>query len=138
MKHELKASYATLKATNNVPDTAKIHGNINSLVQILNNMISNSIQAYGNSENKKIDLTANLKDNNIELVIKDYGPGLPDSVKEKLFKQMITTKGKDGTGLGLFMSYSNIKAHFHGEITFKTAKNQGTAFVITIPIFEEE
>ena len=138
MKHELKASYATLKITNNVPDTAKIHGNINSLVQILNNMISNSIQAYGDSENKNIDLTANLKDNNIELVIKDYGPGLPDSVKEKLFKQMITTKGKDGTGLGLFMSYSNIKAHFHGEITFKTAKNQGTAFVITIPIFEEE
>lgn len=138
MKHELKASYATLNITNNVPNSAKIHGNINGLVQILNNMISNSIQAYGESENKKIDLTANLKDNNIELVIKDYGPGLPDNVKEKLFKQMITTKGKDGTGLGLFMSYSNIKAHFHGDITFKTAKNQGTAFIITIPVFEEE
>ena len=91
-----------------------------------------------NADNKDIDLTANLKDNTIEFVVKDYGPGLPDTVKEKLFKQMITTKGKDGTGLGLFMSYSNIKAHFHGDINFKTAKNQGTAFIITIPVYEEE
>ena len=138
MKHELKAAVATLNIQNNVPDSVKIQGNINSLVQIMNNMISNSIQAYGNADNKDIDLTANLKDNTIEFVIKDYGPGLPDTVKEKLFKQMITTKGKDGTGLGLFMSYSNIKAHFHGDITFKTAKNQGTAFIITIPVYEEE
>lgn len=138
MKHELKAAVATLNIQNNVPENVKIQGNINSLVQIMNNMISNSIQAYGDTENKIIDLNANLKDNTIEFVIKDYGPGLPDSVKEKLFKQMITTKGKDGTGLGLFMSYSNIKAHFHGDITFKTAKNQGTAFIITIPIYEGE
>ena len=46
---------------------------------------------------------------------------------------MITTKGKAGTGLGLFMSYSNIKAHFHGDMTFKTEKNKGTEFIITIP-----
>ena len=46
---------------------------------------------------------------------------------------MITTKGKEGTGLGLFMSYSNIKAHFHGEITFETS-SKGTTFNIILPI----
>lgn len=59
--------------------------------------------------------------------------GLPLEVKEKLFKEMVTTKGKNGTGLGLFMSYSNIKAHFNGEITFTTRKNSGTTFNIIIP-----
>ena len=39
---------------------------------------------------------------------------------------MATTKGKNGTGLGLFMSYSNIKAHFNGNIRFETKKNKGT------------
>lgn len=133
MRHELKSNVATLNVKNNVSDDVKIEGNINSLVQILNNMISNSIQAYGLSQDKNIDLTANIKDNQVELIVKDYGPGLPEKVKEKLFKQMITTKGKDGTGLGLFMSYSNIKAHFHGDITFESEEGKGTAFKITIP-----
>ena len=74
------------------------------------------------------------QENNIIISIKDYGPGIPEHVKDKLFKEMITTKGKDGTGLGLFMSYSNIKAHFKGDLTFETEKNKGTTFFIKIPI----
>ena len=46
---------------------------------------------------------------------------------------MVTTKGKNGTGLGLYMSYSNIKARFNGDITFDTQKGVGTTFYITIP-----
>lgn len=135
MKHELKSALVTLRISNNVDDNIKVNGNINSLVQVLNNMISNSIQAYDGKSDEFIDLVANLRDNTtIELIVRDYGPGLPKVVQENLFKQMITTKGKGGTGLGLFMSYSNIKAHFHGDMTFETEKNKGTAFIITIPI----
>ena len=47
---------------------------------------------------------------------------------------MITTKGKNGTGLGLYMSYSTIKAHFGGEITFESEKGKGTTFHIIIPL----
>lgn len=133
MKHELKSALINLKFENNVPNERKIKGNINSLVQVLNNMISNSIQAYAGTPDKNIDLIANIRDNKLELIVRDYGPGLPDIVKEKLFKKMITTKGKSGTGLGLFMSYSNIKAHFHGDMKFETEKGKGTAFIITIP-----
>lgn len=60
--------------------------------------------------------------------------GLPDNVKNKLFKEMITTKGKNGTGLGLFMSYSTIRAHFNGNITFESEKDSGTIFNIILPI----
>lgn len=135
MKHELKSALVTLRVSNNVDDSIKINGNINSLVQVLNNMISNSIQAYNGKSDEFIDLVANLRDNTtIELIVKDYGPGLPKVVQDNLFKQMITTKGKGGTGLGLFMSYSNIKAHFHGDMTFETEKDKGTTFIITIPV----
>lgn len=135
MKHELKSALVTLRINNTVSDNVTINGNINSLVQVLNNMISNSIQAYSGKSDEFIDLIANLRDNTtIKIIVKDYGPGLPKVVQENLFKQMITTKGKAGTGLGLFMSYSNIKAHFQGDMTFKTESNKGTEFIITIPI----
>ena len=134
MKHEIKNSLATLDISNNVPDTTLIKGNINSLVQIINNMISNALEAYGNNyEDKRIELKSIIENNNIIISIKDYGPGISEVAQEKLFKEMITTKGKNGTGLGMFMSYSNIKAHFNGDLTYETEIGKGTTFYITLP-----
>ena len=114
-------------------DNIILNGNINSLVQVLNNLISNAIQSYNKQPNKSIDLSAKIEGNNITISVRDYGPGIPESVKNKLFKEMITTKGKEGTGLGVFMSYSMIKAKFNGDMKFKTS-NEGTEFIIYLPI----
>ena len=133
MKHELKNALITLNIKINIDKNTTLNGDITSLVQVINNMISNSIQAYNGEPNKEIDLIVDKKDNKIIISIKDYGAGLPDVVKQKLFKEMITTKGKNGTGLGLFMSYSTIKAHFNGNITFESEKGKGTTFNIIIP-----
>ena len=134
MKHELNSALVTLNIQNNVSSDILLHGNINSLVQVINNIISNAIQASVNAQNKTIDFAINHINNNIILSIKDYGCGMPPSVQETLFKQMITTKGKNGTGLGLFMSYSNIKAHFNGDITFESEEGKGTQFDIILPL----
>ncbi len=134
MKHELKQAVIYLNVSMLTDENLTIKGNINSLVQVINNMISNSIQAYNGKPEQVIELIANVKDNNVIITIRDYGPGLPDKVKDKLFKEMITTKGKNGTGLGLYMSYSTIKAHFKGDIQFETKENEGTAFYIILPL----
>ena len=135
MKHEIKNALATLEIQNNVKDSDLLTGNINGLVQIINNIISNSIEAYGkNYTDKKIELSANKNNNTIIIAIKDYGPGISEIAQKKLFKEMITTKGKNGTGLGMFMSYSNIKAHFNGDLNYKTELGKGTIFFITLPI----
>ena len=47
---------------------------------------------------------------------------------------MITTKGKNGSGLGLFMSYSTIKSNFKGDLSFETEEGKGTTFTIKIPM----
>ena len=133
MKHELKNALVTLNVNNYVPSNVYLNGDVNSLVQVVNNMISNSIQAYEGKPNQAIDLTLTTKDNNVLIEIKDYGPGMSKEVQDKLFKEMITTKGKNGTGLGLFISYSTIKAHFNGNIICKSNKN-GTTFTISIPL----
>lgn len=135
MKHEIKNALATLEITNNVGDSDILKGNINGLVQIINNIISNAIDAYGNNyTDKKIELYSNIENNNVIISIKDYGPGISEKAQKKLFKEMITTKGKNGTGLGMFMSYSNIKAHFNGDLTYETELGKGTTFHIILPI----
>jgi signal transduction histidine kinase len=69
---------------------------------------------------------------NIIVSVSDTGCGLTKEVQNKLFKEMITNKGKEGTGLGLYMSYSMIKAKFKGDITFTTSK-EGTTFNVILP-----
>lgn len=136
MKHELKNALINLKVTLRIEPTTELKGNVNSLVQVINNMISNSIQAYNGQTDKDIYFDITKEENQVIFTIKDEAGGLPKEVEEKLFKEMITTKGKNGTGLGLFMSYSNIRAHFNGNITFETKRGEGTAFHIRIPIAE--
>ncbi len=134
MKHELKNALVELNTSVLVPDTLTLKGNINSLVQVINNIISNAIQAYNGQPNKNIDFIIKKKGDNIIFTIQDYGCGMPKKVQDKLFKEMITTKGKNGTGLGLFMSYSNIRAHFNGNMEFVSQEGKGTRFDITIPL----
>ena len=133
MKHELKKALITLNLDLKVPTSLMIHGNINGLVQVINNMISNAIQAYKGKEGQTIDLIITQEKNDVIVSVRDYAGGLPKEVQEKLFKEMITTKGKEGTGIGLFMSYSNIRAHFNGDITYSTEEGKGTIFNIILP-----
>ena len=134
MRHELKNALIDLDTECSVEKNLTLHGDPNSLVQVINNMLSNSIQSYEGRTNEKIILSLKQENKNLVISIKDNGCGMTDEVKEKLFTQMITTKGKNGTGLGLFMSYSTIKANFNGNITFESEENKGTTFNIIIPI----
>ena len=134
MKHELKNALVSLNVKVDTNPSTTLQGNINSLVQVINNMISNSIQAYNGEPNNEINLILERNKNDIVISIQDFAGGLPEEVQAKLFKEMITTKGKNGSGLGLFMSYSTIRAHFNGNVTFETSKGRGTTFHISFPI----
>ena len=135
MKHELKNAIIYLNVHMYIDKKITIHGDVNSLVQVINNMISNAIQAYNGKTGEEINLDfSEDSNNNLIISIEDHASGLPPKVKDKLFKEMITTKGKNGTGLGLYMSYSTIKAHFNGNITFESEEGKGTKFNIILPI----
>ncbi len=134
MRHELKNALINLNTKMEIDPNIELKGNINSLVQVINNMISNAIQAYNGKPNEQIDLIVSQMDNDVTISVVDHAGGLPKEVEGKLFKEMITTKGKNGTGLGLFMSYSTIRAHFNGNITYNTEKGEGTAFHIILPM----
>ena len=138
MKHELKNALVELRYNLEVNEEYTMYGDINALVQVINNLISNAIQSYGGKPDNVIDFSVVESDESINFIIRDYGCGMTKEIQKKLFKEMITTKGKNGTGLGLYMSYSNIKAKFNGNITFESEVGKGTTFNISIPTKKED
>ncbi len=66
--------------------------------------------------------------------VKDNGNGIPQKVLDKIFQPFFTTKPTgQGTGLGLSLSYDIVKAH-GGEIKVNTKENEGTEFIIQLPM----
>jgi signal transduction histidine kinase len=133
MNHELKKCGCKLNVVCDMEKSTMIKGEVNSLVQIVNNLINNAVEAYEGKEGT-VDLILVKKADKLLLSVRDYGCGMKEEVKNKLFKEMITTKAKLGTGLGLYMSYSNIVGKFGGEMWFESEEGSGTTFYILIPL----
>ncbi len=132
LKHELKRYHCVLNISSHIDASTELKGEVNNLVQVFDNIIINAMQAY-DGENGTIDLGIVRSGDNVEFTFKDYGKGIPKNVADRLFKEMITTKGKNGTGLGLYMSYSTIKGRFGGNMSFVSKEGCGTTFFISIP-----
>ena len=81
MKHELKNAYIYLNVQMKVDENIMLKGDVNNLVQVINNMISNSIQAYNGKQNQNIELEVIKKGNDVIFSLKDYAGGLPKSVQ---------------------------------------------------------
>jgi len=82
-----------------------------------------------------VSITTQKTDNNqIKILVKDNGSGIPDTIKDKIFQPFFTTKPSgQGTGLGLSLSYDIVKAH-GGELKVDTKQNEGTIFTIQLPV----
>ena len=103
--------------------------------QIILNMTINGVEAVDHDRGElKIVSRFQEKDNRIRLLITDNGRGISPSISDKIFDPFVTDKqAEGGTGLGLSVSYSLVKAH-DGKITFQSRKGEGTTFIINLPL----
>jgi len=104
---------------------------VNQMQQVFTNLLINAIEAIQEDGVIKIKsyMTPDKKAERIE--IEDSGCGIPPDQIEKIFEPFFSTK-KDGTGLGLAVSYGIIQKH-QGSIRVSSEPNQGTRFTIEIP-----
>lgn len=113
-----------------VPSAAELHLDPGLFERVLNNIITNSIQAM--PDGGKIIIKSEEEDDNFIIQILDQGVGMPEEVKENIFTPLFTTKAK-GTGLGLAVCKRIIEAH-NGGIGFTSVLGKGTVFTIKLPI----
>ncbi|WP_428665993.1 tetratricopeptide repeat-containing sensor histidine kinase [Runella sp.] len=82
-----------------------------------------------------VTVSTKALDEQVEIRVKDNGPGIPKGVKEKIFQPFFTTKPTgEGTGLGLSLSYDIITKGHRGTIDVETEEGEGTTFIIRLPI----
>jgi len=131
MKDELKRRHCNLVPDVCIKDDTKIKGQLNAIVQVLDNLIINAMDAYGENGGD-IFLKISEDREKVYIEVKDEAGGVKSDIKEKIFKEMVTSKGKNGTGLGLYMCYSTIKGKFNGQIRFESYDGVGTTFFIEL------
>jgi len=116
----------------NLPD---IQGNFANLGQVALNIIKNAIQAVDDRQGS-IYLTTGYDNNTNQIFFecRDTGDGVPESMRQNIFKPFFTTKevGR-GTGLGLYICHEIVRKH-GGAITLENTDGQGARFVVRLPV----
>jgi len=142
--HGLRAKDKSFNATLNTHFDESI-GNINVIPQDIGravlNLITNAFYVVGEKRKQAGDgyeptVTVSTKNagDTIEIRVADNGNGIPQKILDKIFQPFFTTKPTgQGTGLGLSLSYDIVRAH-GGEIKVETKENEGTAFIIRLPL----
>lgn len=129
----MKAKAVEFSIHNSLSDKeATLFGNEIQLIQVMINLINNSMDAIENQNSKKIEIKLGETPHHYLFSFKDNGPGIATGIQKKVFDPFFTTKevGK-GTGLGLSLSQSIIKDH-GGEMRVEDTK-EGCLIVITLP-----
>ncbi len=131
---ELNAPYfqdERLRFEISVPDLT-IEAEENKLLRVLQNLVSNAIDAFRDGEGTISIKAAREGDRMILLEISDNGDGIPPSIRPNLFDPFVTLGKSRGTGLGTSIVKSIVEAH-GGKIEFETETGKGTRFSIRLP-----
>lgn len=110
------------------------------LLQVLANLLSNAVKF--SPKHGEVLLSATIENEELEIAVKDQGPGIPEEFKNRIFQRFSqadasSSKSKGGTGLGLALCKELIGA-MNGSIGFQSEVGLGTRFFIRFPINQEQ
>ncbi|REJ88051.1 MAG: two-component sensor histidine kinase [Planctomycetota bacterium] len=117
-------------ATRFTPDAPRVAVVRDLLLQVLLNLILNSLDAT--EEGGRIEITTAVSEDSLDIEVADDGHGIAPGDQSRLFEPYFTTKAT-GTGLGLFVC-RNIMEAFRGRIELVKSSKEGTTFRLSLPI----
>ena len=117
----------------NTPTDPVVLGHKVKLQQVLVNLIKNAAYAIRGKADGKIVLSVAGEGNEAVLQVADNGAGMTPDVQARIWEPFFSTKGKEGTGLGLDICRKLIAAH-GGTVKFQSTPGAGTVFEIRLPV----
>ncbi len=108
----------------------------NMIAAVLRNLLTNAVKFT--NKNGQVIVKTERQSENVLISVADNGIGIPDKIKEKLFKinRKVTQTGTEneaGTGLGLLLCSEFVKKH-KGEIWVESEEGKGSTFKFTLPL----
>jgi signal transduction histidine kinase len=133
----LRAKTQNRKLTFHISDTLPtIAADRSSLSEVISNLIDNAIKY--SKDGGEVVVSANVKENFIEMTVQDFGIGMPGSVVGNLFNKFYRSHRSrqtvSGTGLGLYICKAIVESH-GGSIWVRSVEGEGTTFGFTVPIY---
>jgi two-component system NtrC family sensor kinase len=131
------SSWVTLKKR--LTPLPEVNLDPNQTKQVLVNLLNNAIQAMQEGQKPAVltiitHLQTQRENSAIVLSVSDTGQGIDPIYLDKIFDPFFTTKEVgQGTGLGLSISYGIVERH-SGTIQVESTPNQGSTFVVTLPV----
>jgi len=105
---------------------------------VIENIVNNALKAMNGSAIKKLTIETAVVAENAEITITDSGPGIPQALQGKMFKEFIDKDHKeDGEGIGLVLSGIMVE-RFGGQIGISSTGPTGTSIVIRLPYQEQK
>jgi len=125
----------TIELSLRVSNPNRIDTYVNELVQVILNLLNNAIDILLEEKDRepKIILNAEIQENFLLVSVSDNARGISSSDLPYIFEPYFSTKGKNGTGLGLYMSQMIIQKQFAGNLEVDTS-SEGSTFRVKIPL----
>jgi signal transduction histidine kinase len=115
------------------PALPVVHGDPNRLEQVVVNLLSNAIDALrGVKPPRRLSVDTYAEDRRVCVTVTDNGPGVAPEIAERLFRPFATTKGRRGTGLGLYISRQLVR-EAAGDLGLMPASERGARFLMWLP-----
>jgi len=115
------------------PALPAVMGDANRLEQVLVNLLSNAIDALRSVKPpRRLTVDSFVDDGRVCVSVTDNGPGVAAEIAERLFRPFATTKGRRGTGLGLYISRQLVR-EAEGDLDLVRHPERGARFVVRVP-----
>jgi signal transduction histidine kinase len=137
LRHRLE-SYGVQVEVDRERPLCMIEADPEQLKEVLINLLINGCEAMGEGGLiviREEEGVAEPLGRVVVIRVKDNGPGIPKSVRDKVFQPFFSTK-EEGTGLGLSIAYRIVEEH-GGWLSLKSKEGEGTTFTITLPCRED-
>ncbi|MBW9260593.1 MAG: DUF3365 domain-containing protein [Candidatus Thiodiazotropha sp. (ex. Lucinisca nassula)] len=127
-----------LQLSDNLPEVKCLAGEVSQVVLNIIVNAAHAIEAAKREEKGTINITTELKDEQVEIRVSDTGTGIPEEAQDYVFNPFFTTKDVGrGTGQGLAIAQDIIVGKHKGELLFETEQGVGTTFIIRLPLTGE-
>ena len=105
--------------------------------QVLVNLLTNALQAMQQQTDAALAVAVRTQETQVQIILKDQGPGIEPHHLERIFEAFFTTKQRDGLGLGLSISQRIIQS-FAGKLEVRNHPQGGAEFCVTLPLLPME